>query len=74
MQCIDVAYSYRCSMVCVSVCVSVGYNREACKMAELIKLLFGVWTWVGSEDCVLDGGLDMPRGRVNYGGHLPALL
>jgi len=34
--------------LCVS--VSIGHNREPYKMAEPIKLLFGVWTQVGPRN------------------------
>jgi len=30
------------------------------KMAEPIEMLFGLWTWVGSRNHVLDEGSDPP--------------
>jgi len=29
---------------------------------------FGMWAWVGANNHVLDGGLDLPSGRGNFGG------
>ena len=46
----DAAYCYRCSMVGVFVCLSIGHIRETrnhTKTAELIEVPFGVWTRVG---------------------------
>jgi len=35
-------------------------------MAELIKMSFGTWTWVGRRNHVLDGGADLPMRRNNF--------
>jgi len=42
------------------------------KTAEPIKMLFGMMTWAGRGYHVLDGGLDTPRGRGNFGGNVAA--
>ena len=47
----DVAWS-----VCVSVCLSVGHNREPHKIAKPIKVSFGVWTCVGPRNRKLGEG------------------
>ena len=42
-------------MVCLSVCLSVGcHDREPCKAAESIEILFGMWNRVGrrKEPCI----------------------
>ena len=44
----------------------IGMNPA--KMAELIKMPFGMWARVGPHNLVLDGGLDPPRGRDNFRG------
>jgi len=52
--------------VCLSVCLSRGSSRLHCeKMAEQIKMLFGLNTPVGHWNIVLDVGFDPPteRGR-----------
>jgi len=36
------------------------------KMAEPIKVPFGLRTWVGPRDRVLDGGSDPPMGRGKF--------
>jgi len=38
------------------------------KMAELIEMLFGLWTRMGPRNHVLDGGPDFPMERGNFGG------
>jgi len=44
---VDMAYCYRhSSVVCLSVNLSVTIMSHA-KMAELIEMLFGLWTRVG---------------------------
>jgi len=41
------------------------------KMAEQIKMLLGLWTWVAPRNHVLGVGLDSPGGRGKFGGHFP---
>jgi len=54
---VDVAYCCRStSMVCLSIC----HVSEPCKSAELIEMLFGLWTLVGPRKHVLDGA-QIPR-------------
>jgi len=43
----------------------VHWSRHA-KMAELIKMSFGTWTWVGRRNHVFDGGADLPMRRNNF--------
>ena len=59
---VDAAYSYRPSSV---VCRSVTLVSPA-KMAAPIELPFGLRTWVGLENHVLDGGPDPPMGRGKF--------
>ena len=47
--------------VYLSVCLSVTLVSPA-KMAEPIEMPFGLRTWVGPRDHVLDGGSD-PHGK-----------
>jgi len=47
-------------MVCLSVCLST-------KMAEPIKMPFGMWTRVGPRNYVLDG-VQIPMGRSSFEG------
>ena len=49
----------------LSVCRSVTLVSSA-KMAELIEMPFGLRTWVGPRDHVLDGGSDPPMGRGKF--------
>jgi len=37
------------------------------KMAELIVILFGVWTCRSPVNCVFDGNQDPPVGRGTFG-------
>jgi len=53
------------SVVCRSVCRSVTLVSRA-KAAAPIKLPFGLRTWVGPGNHVLDGGLDPPMGRGKF--------
>ena len=48
-------------MVCLSVGLSVTLLNPA-KTAEPIKMPFGLRTWLGPRDHVLDGGSD-PHGK-----------
>ena len=48
-----------------SVCRSVTVVSTA-KTAEPIRMPFGLWTRVGPENHVLDGGPDPPMGRGNF--------
>jgi len=41
---------------------------SSAKTAELIEMQFGLRTWVGPGNHVLDGGLDPPMGRGNFEG------
>jgi len=52
--------------VCQSVCLSRGSSRLHCaKMAKQIEILFGVNTFEGPWNIVLDVGLDPPQtGKV----------
>ena len=62
---VDAAYCYRpTSMVCW--CLSLTVVSPA-KMAEPIEVLFGMRTWVGPRNHVLDGGSDLPMGKGNFG-------
>jgi len=48
-----------CVCVCSSVvCVSVGHNHELYKMAEPMKMSFGLWTRAVPRNHVLGGVLD----------------
>ena len=38
------------------------------KTAELIEMPFGLRTWLGPRDHVLDGGSDPPMGRGKFRG------
>ena len=49
--------------VCVCVCVSKTFRYPA-KMAGPIEMLFGMWSRVGPQNCVLDGGPDTPGERA----------
>jgi len=62
---VDAAYCYRpTSMVCW--CLSLTVVSPA-KMAEPIEVLFGLRTWVGPRNHVLDGGSDLPMEKGNFG-------
>jgi len=56
---VDAAYCYRpSSMVCLSVCRSVGLSVtvvSTAKTAEPIEIPYGLWAHVGSRNIVLDG-------------------
>jgi len=70
---VDAAYSYRpSSVVCRSVGLSVGLSVtlvSPAKTAAPIELPFGLRTWVGLGNHVLDGRPDPPMGRgKNFGG------
>ena len=51
-------------VVCRFVCRSVV---SPAKMAEPIEVLFGLRTWVGPRNHVLDGGSDLPMEKGNFG-------
>jgi len=51
----------------LSVCLCVTLVSPA-KVAEPIEMLFGLRTWVGPGNRVLDGGPDPPMGRGNFKG------
>ena len=53
-------------MVCLSGC----HTSEPCKTAEPIEMPFGLRTWVGQMDHVLDGDSDPPREQANFGGRM----
>jgi len=59
---IGAVYCYGPSNV---VCRSVTLVSPA-KTAELIEMLFGLRTWVGPGNHVLDGGPDPPMGGDNF--------
>jgi len=48
-------------VVDLSVCQSVGHDREPCKKAEPIEMLFGIWTPVGPRKHALDGDQILKR-------------
>ena len=53
-----------------SVCRSVGLSVtlvSPAKTAEPIEMPFGLRTWLGPRDHVLDGGSDPPWEGVNFG-------
>jgi len=53
-----------CRSLCLSVCQFVSVTTMSpAKMAELIEILFGMWTQVGPRNYVLDGGPDPFMGR-----------
>jgi len=59
---VDVAYCYRlCSVVCWSVTLV-----SSAKTAAPIELPFGLRTWVGPGNHVLDGGPDPTMGRGKF--------
>ena len=65
---VDAVYCYRpSSMVCRSVGQSVTLVSPA-KMAEPIKMPFGLRTWVGPGHHVLDGVQIPTMGRGNFEG------
>ena len=43
-------------------------------MAELSEMPFGFSTQVDPRNYVLGGGLDLPQGRGNFGGHLQSFV
>jgi len=49
----------------LSVCLSVTLVSPA-KTAEPIEMPFGLRTWVGTMDHILDGGSDPPTGRGKF--------
>jgi len=58
----DAAYCYRrSSVVCRSVCRSITIVSPEKKTAELVEVLFGMWTWVGRRNHVFDGVQLLPR-------------
>jgi len=60
---VDTVYCYRPnSVVCLSVCMSVclSHQMSPAKMAEPIEMPFGLMTWVGPGNHVLDGGPEIP--------------
>jgi len=67
---VDAAYCYRpSSVVCRSVCWSVGLSVtlvSPAKTAAPIELPFGLRTWVGLGNHVLDGGPYSPMGRGKF--------
>jgi len=59
---VDAAYSYRpCSVVCRSVTLV-----SPAQTAAPIELPFGLRTWVGPGNHVLDGGPDPPLEGANF--------
>ena len=54
-------------------CKLKGHFAVSCaNMAEMVKMAmempFGLWTWMGPRNHVLDGGRDPPMGRGNFWG------
>jgi len=52
-------------------CKLKGHFAVICaKMAEMVKMAmemsFGLWTWMGPRNQVLDGGRDPPMRRGNF--------
>ena len=65
---VDAACCYRpSSVVCRSVCRTVTLLSPA-QTAAQIEMPFGLRTWVGSRNHVLDEGPDPPMGRSNFEG------
>jgi len=54
----------------VGLCLFVTFVSPT-KIAELIETLFGRLTQVGLKNHILDGSLDPPRRRGNFGGCPP---
>ena len=54
----DVAYCYRCFVVCVSVCCLRPRNWKTTKTDKPLELSFGVMARAGSKNYVLGGGPD----------------
>jgi len=63
---------YRCSVVCVSVCL-LDITFSCAKTAELIRMPFGVWTRVAQGTVDYLGALTAQEEGVLVGGHLPAM-
>jgi len=61
---IDAAYCYWLNSV---VCWSVCHSSEPAKTAQQIQIPFGLRTWVGPRNHVLDGSLDL-RGKGQFWG------
>jgi len=57
---VDVACCYQ-----PSIAQSVCHTSESCKTAELIEMPFGLRTWVGPGNHILDG-VQIPMERSNY--------
>ena len=49
-ECQNTGYCYRCSVVCVYVCLSVGHNHELHKKDKPIEMPFGTWTRVSCKE------------------------
>ena len=59
--------AYACSVVCLSACLSVHHTMRPTKTAELVKVLFGVWSRVNTRNHVLGGGSDpLPLGNGHF--------
>ena len=68
---IAVLHTYMRPILTDQVAWSVGLSVtlvSPAKMAALIELPFGLRTWVGPGNHVLDGGLDPPWEGANFGG------
>jgi len=48
--------------------LSVCHDHEPAKMAEQIKMPFGLWTWLGPRNRMLDGGPGPVMQRGNFEG------
>jgi len=60
-ECKDAAYCYRCSVVCVCVCL-LDITVSCAETDGPSKMPFGVWTSVGRGNHVLSGGR-IPHGK-----------
>jgi len=67
LRTVDVVHCYRCSVLCLSVGLSVTIVNPA-KTAEPIEIPFGLCTLVGPRNHVINGVLDSPIRRGNFGG------
>jgi len=66
-ECIDAASCYRCSMVGVSLCLSVGHKRESYKNGWTGRDSIWVVDSVGPRNHALGGGPALLKGRGNFG-------
>jgi len=67
----DAAYCYRCSVVCVSVCL-LDITVSCAKTAEPIEMPFVLWARVGQKNNQILGRIPSRKGTVL--GALPTML